>query len=91
MSAGAAAGYGVTPRPLARGSAIAPGYEVIEHLSRGRTLDVYDVWSDERACRCIAKTLRADRSEDRWARRRLETEGRLLRRLTHPHIVRLSS
>jgi eukaryotic-like serine/threonine-protein kinase len=74
--------------PLAPGSAIAPGYEVIEHLNRARTLDVYDVWSDERECRCIAKTLRPDRAGDRSARRRLEQEGRLLRRLSHPHIVR---
>jgi serine/threonine protein kinase len=73
---------------LASGAAIGPGYEVIAHLSRGRTLDVYDVWSHERQCRCIAKTLRPDRADDRSARRRLEREGRLLRRLTHPHIVR---
>jgi serine/threonine protein kinase len=73
---------------LARGSAIAPGYVVIEHLSRGRTLDVYDLWSEERECRCIGKTLRPDRFDDRSARRRLEREGRLLRLLSHPHIVR---
>jgi serine/threonine protein kinase len=76
------------PRTLAPGSAIAPGYEVIEHLSRGRTLDVYDVWGDERECRCVAKVLRPDRVRDASARRRLEREGRLLRRLAHPHLVR---
>ena len=73
---------------LAPGAEMAAGYRVIEHLSRGRALDVYDVWSEERECRCIAKTLRPDRAEDRSARRRLEREGRLLRRLSHPHIVR---
>ena len=73
---------------LPPGSAIAPTFQVIEHLSRGRTLDVYDVWSEERGCRCIAKTLRPDRVHDQSARRRLEREGRLLRRLSHPHIVR---
>jgi eukaryotic-like serine/threonine-protein kinase len=73
---------------VAPGSAIAPGYLVIEHLSRGRTLDVYDVWSDERECRCVAKGLRPDRADDRSARRRLVREGRLLRTLSHPHIVR---
>ena len=77
-----------TAATLAPGAAIAPGYEIIEHLSRGRTLDVYDVWSEERASRCIAKTLRPDRADDPSARRRLEREGRLLGRLTHPHIVR---
>ena len=41
-----------------QGERIAPGYEVIEHLRRGRDCDVYDVWSDERDCRCVAKALR---------------------------------
>jgi serine/threonine protein kinase len=75
-------------RPLEPGSTIAPGYQVIEHLNRARTLDVYDAWSDERECRCIAKALRPDRVDDASARRRLEREGRLLRHLTHPHVVR---
>ena len=77
-----------TAATLAPGSAIAPGYRVIEHLSRGRALDVYDVWSDERECRCVAKGLRPDRADDRSARRRLVREGRLLGTLSHPHIVR---
>ena len=77
-----------TVATLAPGSAIAPGYQVIEHLSRGRALDVYDVWSDERECRCIAKGLRPDRVDDASARRRLVREGRLLAKLGHPHIVR---
>jgi eukaryotic-like serine/threonine-protein kinase len=65
-----------------------PGYAVVEHLSRARAFDVFDVWSEERACRCIAKTLRPDRARDREARRALEREGRLLCKLTHPHVVR---
>jgi serine/threonine protein kinase len=73
---------------LRRGSEIAPGYRIVARLSRARTLDVYDVWSEERGCRCVAKTLRPDRRDDRAARRRLLREGRLLRRLAHPHIVR---
>lgn len=76
------------PGPVRRGTQLAPGYPVIARLSRGRTLDVYDVWSNERRCRCIAKTLRPDRWADARARRRLAREGRLLQRLTHPHIVR---
>jgi eukaryotic-like serine/threonine-protein kinase len=74
--------------PLAPGEAIAPGYEAIEHLRRGRNLDVYDVWSAERACRCIVKALRPDRLGREGPARRLLEEGRLLCRLTHPHIVR---
>jgi eukaryotic-like serine/threonine-protein kinase len=67
---------------------LARGYTVVEHLSRARLYDVYDVWSEERAARCIAKVLRPDRARDRSARRALEREGRLLCRLTHPHLVR---
>jgi eukaryotic-like serine/threonine-protein kinase len=65
-----------------------PGYEVVEHLSRSQTLDVYDVYSEARDCRCIAKTLRPDKLGDEKARDRLLNEGRLLLRLAHPHIVR---
>jgi serine/threonine protein kinase len=65
-----------------------PGYRVIALLSRGNRLDVFDAWSEERDSRCVLKTLRPDRATDRSARRALEAEGRLLRRLTHPHLVR---
>ena len=71
-----------------RGRDVVPGYRVVGLLSRGRALDVYDVWSEERNCRCIVKTLRPDRFDDARARNRLLREGRLLRRLTHPHLVR---
>ena len=76
------------PPPLSAGELLAPGYGVLAHLHRGGSLDVYDVWSEERACRCIAKTLRLDCLDDRADRRRLIQEGQLLGRLTHPHIVR---
>jgi serine/threonine protein kinase len=66
----------------------APGYRTIELLRRGRDLDVYDVWSEERACRCVIKAVRPDRLQHDGATRRLLDEGRLLCRLTHPHIVR---
>ena len=64
-------------------------YKVLTCLSHGRALDVYDVWSKERDCRCIAKVLRADRVNDTRAQRALLREGLLLRELSHPHIVRL--
>jgi serine/threonine protein kinase len=76
------------PAPLPRGAHVAPAYEVREHLSRGRALDVYEVWSEERGCLCVVKTARPDRADDRAVRRRLATEGELLLRLAHPHIVR---
>lgn len=76
------------PPPLAPGSLLAPGYRVVGFLRRGRDLDVYDVWSEERTCRCVGKTVRPDRLTKNSARSRLQREGRLLLKLTHPHIVR---
>lgn len=74
--------------PVAGGAQLAPGYDTIEHLRRGHDLDVYDVWSQERACRCVIKAVRPDRLDRAGPRERLLAEGRLLQRLTHPHIVR---
>jgi serine/threonine protein kinase len=62
---------------------------VIEHLSRGRDFDVYFGWSEERGCGCAVKLVRRDRRHNPSARARLLGEGRLLRALSHPHIVRL--
>ncbi|MET8581964.1 serine/threonine-protein kinase [Streptomyces collinus] len=74
--------------PLAPGTKPVAGYEVLAHLARTGWLDVYDAWSDERDCRCVLKTVRADlRDEERLARRLLR-EGRWLREFTHPHLVR---
>ena len=76
------------PPPLEAGEAIAPGYEVISHLHRSNNFDVYDAWSEERASRCIAKIPIPDLIEDKKLTRGLFREGRLLKKLTHPHIVR---
>jgi ABC-type polar amino acid transport system ATPase subunit/tRNA A-37 threonylcarbamoyl transferase component Bud32 len=73
---------------LSSGASVAPSYRTLEHLHRGRLLDVYHVWSEERDCCCVVKALRPDHQADATARRRLREEGRLLLRLTHPHIVR---
>jgi serine/threonine protein kinase len=53
------------------------GYELLELLSSGHACDTYDAWSEERGCRVIVRTGDVRR------------EGRLLRRLTHPNIVRV--
>jgi serine/threonine protein kinase len=74
--------------PLSTGTLIAPGYELIAHLSRGRRLDVYDAWERRRGTRCVIKALRPERLDDPDARERLLEEGRLLQRLSHPHLVR---
>ena len=74
--------------PLPDGAELAPGLTTVEHLSRNRALDVYDVWDARRHCRCVAKTLRPDRLGEERVVARLRQEGALLARLGHPHIVR---
>jgi serine/threonine protein kinase len=64
------------------------GYELLDRLHQSRGFDVYDAWSVERRSRAVVKAPRADRMEDTTLLRRLEREGRLLRRLSHPHILR---
>jgi serine/threonine protein kinase len=76
------------PPPAESGTELAAGYEVLGHLARGEALDVYDVWSVERECHCVAKVLRPDRAADPGPRRRLLREGRILLGFAHPHIVR---
>lgn len=76
------------PPVLDAGEVLVPGYTVVSHINRAEALDVYEVWSDERACGCVAKVLRPDRAADAAPRRRLLREGRLLADLAHPHIVR---
>jgi serine/threonine protein kinase len=75
------------PAPYPRGWALAPGYRVLNHVSRGKAHDVYEVFSDERLCSCIAKIIRPDRREGPRLDR-LRNEGRILQRLAHPHLVR---
>jgi eukaryotic-like serine/threonine-protein kinase len=65
-----------------------PGYRLIEHLSRTRRFDTYEVWSEDRACSCVAKVVRADRHGDAHVRAALIDEGTRLIGLAHPHIVR---
>ncbi|GGO84260.1 serine/threonine-protein kinase [Wenjunlia tyrosinilytica] len=74
--------------PLPPGTAVAPGYEVLAHLSRTGWLDLYDTWSEERMCRCVVKVLRPDRRDEPRLRRRLVREGRWLEAFAHPHLVR---
>jgi serine/threonine protein kinase len=76
------------PPPLARGEVLTRGYRVIRHLARGKALDTYDVWSDERHALCVAKAPRPDQVDDAGTRKRLRREGRLLVDMTHPHVVR---
>lgn len=67
---------------------LAPGVTVQALLHEGHRINVYDAWSSERGCRVIAKALRPDHLDDRKGARQLRAEGRVLRALNHPHIVR---
>lgn len=77
--------------PMARATPvieIVPGYELVSLLRHGGRLDTYDVYSLERDCRCVLKTVRSDRSHEDRCHEALVREGTLLRDLTHPHLVR---
>jgi serine/threonine protein kinase len=85
------------PPGLERGEKLASGYTAIAHLHRSNKYDVYDAWSHERECRVIAKTpIPMDDEEDpekektffERSTKSLFREARLLKKLTHPHIVR---
>jgi eukaryotic-like serine/threonine-protein kinase len=52
-------------------------YRLLERLSSGHACDTYDAWSEERQCRVMVRIGDVRR------------EGRLLRGLTHPNIVRV--
>lgn len=73
---------------LRAGEELVPGLAVLDHLKRTQVIDVYDVWSEQRRARCVAKTLRPDQLHNERARRALGREARTLQSLTHPHIVR---
>jgi len=77
----------VLPPPVETGLDL-PGYRVIELLFRRETVDIYEVWSEERRCRCVAKALRLDKEDSPRPRERLLQEGRLLGTFDHPHLVR---
>ncbi|MER6128624.1 protein kinase [Streptomyces sp. NPDC001795] len=74
--------------PLAPGARPVPGHEILGHLARTGWLDVYDSWSEERACRCVIKMVRPDRHDETRLRDRLLREGRWLQAFTRAHLVR---
>ena len=67
---------------------LAPGVSVLALLHEGHRINVYDAWSVDRGCRVVAKALRPDHQGDLKGARQLRAEGRVLRALNHPHIVR---
>ena len=73
---------------LAEGDQLLPDLVVLHHLRRGSEADIYEVWSDERHCSCIAKIIRPKRAGEERVQRALTNEANLLLASTHPHIVR---
>ena len=71
-----------------QGKALCPGYRALRLLRRGWALDVYDAWSEERDCRCVAKVIPTRRLGDAETRAALFLEAKLLLGLAHPHLVR---
>jgi serine/threonine protein kinase len=66
---------------------LTPAYRTLRLIRQNGDVRVYDAWSVERGCRCVAKVLRGGRL-DRRGRRALRAEASLLLSLAHPHIVR---
>jgi eukaryotic-like serine/threonine-protein kinase len=58
------------------------GYELLELLGRGHACETWDAWSHDRGCRVVVRIPRPGH------RRAVLREGRLLMRLSHPHLVR---
>ena len=78
----------IEPAVLAPGVELAPGYVVEDLLSRGQALDVYAVFSTQRLCSAMAKTIRPDRVDVERVGNRLLLEGHLLTSISHPHLLR---
>jgi serine/threonine protein kinase len=65
-----------------------PRYIPLERIATSNSYEVFDAWSVERDSRVVVKAVKPEKRGDSGAVRGLILEGRLLERLTHPHIVR---
>lgn len=74
--------------PLGAGDPLLPGFRVRRHLRRATPFDVYEVFSEERRCSCVAKLPRPALAHSERARDMLIREAGHLLDLTHPHLVR---
>lgn len=74
--------------PLEQGDTLIPGYKVVAHMRRGKDCDLYHLWSEERMCSTIGKTIQPNVASKDKAVDRLIREGELITRLSHPNLIR---
>lgn len=77
--------------PYAVGDRIAGDLTIIGHLAVGRLGHLYQVWSASEWCPYTCKILAPEHRDSQRATAALRREGRILRRLRHPNIVRVFS
>ena len=65
------------------------GYETVRLLGKGGMSEVYEVVNPRLGSRHALKLFTFEKGDDE-VRRRFETEGRLLAKLSHPRIVRVT-
>lgn len=68
---------------------IIPGYKIQNCIKRGKYFDIYYLWSEERFCGCIGKTINPNYISDNEIKEILIKEGKLLKSLSHPNLVRI--
>jgi eukaryotic-like serine/threonine-protein kinase len=74
--------------PYPVGYRIAGDLVVTGHLGAGRSCHLYQVWSAREWCALTCKILAPERAEVRPAVAALRREGRILRAVGHPNVVR---
>jgi serine/threonine protein kinase len=73
---------------LAEGDEIVPGRRALRLLGGGRRYEAYLAWDERLHALVVAKLLRPHLVNDAHARAALSAEGRLLRELAHPLLLR---
>lgn len=75
-------------KPLEKGETLVADYRVVEHMRRGKDCDLYHLWSEERMCSTIGKTVQPNVEGKEKAVGRLIREGELITSLSHPNLIR---
>lgn len=79
---------GTEIKPLEEGDALLENYKVVKHMRRGKDCDLYHLWSEERMCSVIGKTVQPNVEAKEKAVNRLIREGELITSLSHPNLIR---